>query len=103
MYFIGIMHTYYIQVRTVHMPLLVNTTIVLNQGMKYVTTLRFVKKNHKNKKQNLKYGILSSKEVEAIPCDRLLVDIIRPYKISIEGHDDPLILKALTIIDPPTG
>ena len=45
MYFIGIMHTYYIQVRTVHMPLLVNTTIFLNQGMKYVSTLRFVKKS----------------------------------------------------------
>ena len=27
----------------------------------------------------------------------------KPYKIRIEGHNDPLILKALTMIDLDTG
>ena len=39
----------------------------------------------------------------AIPWDRLLVYLIGPYKIRKDGHDDPLILKALTMIDPTTG
>ena len=33
--------------------------------------------------------------MEAIPWDRLLVDLIGPYKIIIEVLDEPLILKAL--------
>ena len=37
----------------------------------------------KNKKPNLTYGKLPAKEAEAIPWDRLLVDIILPYKIRI--------------------
>ena len=45
---------------------------------------------------------LPTKEVEALPWDILLVDIIVPYKIRIEFHDDPLILKSLTIIYPAT-
>ena len=28
---------------------------------------------------------------------------IDPYKIIIEGQDEPLILKSITIIDPKTG
>ena len=35
--------------------------------------------------------------------DRLLVDLIGPYKIRIESNGEPLILKDLTIIDPATG
>ena len=57
----------------------------------------------KNKKINKKYGYLPAKEAEAIPWDRLSVDLIGPYKIKREGHDEPLVLKALTMIDPATG
>ena len=57
---------------------------------------------HKNKKQNLKYGNLPAKEAQAIPWDRLLVDLIIPYKSIREGYNYPLILKALTIIYPAT-
>ena len=39
--------------------------------------------------------------MEAIPWDRLLVDLISTYKISIEGKDDPLILKYFNMIDTP--
>ena len=35
----------------------------------------------KNKKQNLKYVKLPAKEAEAIPWDRLSVDLVGPYKI----------------------
>ena len=48
--------------------------------------------------KNLKYGKLTAKEAGAIPWDILLVDIIGPYKIRREGHEEPLILKYLTII-----
>ena len=63
----------------------------------------FVTIVRKRRKQNLKCGKLPPKEVEAIPWYRLLVDLIGSYKIRRECHDDPLILKALTIIDPATG
>ena len=46
---------------------------------------------------------LSAKEAEDIPCDKSSVDVIRPYIIRREGHDDPLTLKTLTMIDPATG
>ena len=42
-------------------------------------------------------------ESEAIPWDISLIDLIGSYKIRREGHDYPLILKALTMIDPATG
>ena len=32
-----------------------------------------------------------------------MVDLIGPYKIRREGHDNPLIIKASIIIDPATG
>ena len=57
----------------------------------------------KNKRQNLKYVKLTAKEAEVIIWDIILVDIIDPYNIRREGHDDPLILKSLTVIDPATG
>ena len=57
----------------------------------------------KNKKQNLEYGKFSVKEAEAITWDRLSVDLIGSYKIIREGRDDPLILRALTMIYPSTG
>ena len=54
----------------------------------------------KNKKQNLKCGKLPTKEVEAIPWDRILVDLIGPYKIRREGHYNPLIIKSLNYYRP---
>ena len=41
--------------------------------------------------------------MEAIPWDRLLVDLIGPYKIITEGNKYPLVLKSLTMINPATG
>ena len=41
--------------------------------------------------------------MEAIPWERLSVDLIGQYKIRRGVHNDPLILKALTMIDPETG
>ena len=61
-------------------------------------TLRFVTLV-RNTRKKLKYGKLTAKKTEAIPCYRLLVDIIGPYTVRREGHDDPIILKALTMID----
>ena len=48
------------------------------------------------KETNHKYGKLPAKEAEAIPWERLSVDLMGPYKIIIEGHDDSLIIKSLT-------
>ena len=41
--------------------------------------------------------------MKAVLWDIYLVDIISPYKPRREGHDDPLILKSLTMTDPETG
>ena len=67
------------------------------------THIKFFKTCHKNKKQNKKDYHLPSKEVYINPWDRLLVDVIGPYRIRREVWDDPLILKALTMIDPAYG
>ena len=40
--------------------------------------------------------------MEAIPWERLAVYLIGSYKIRREGNGDPLILKALIMIDPET-
>ena len=56
----------------------------------------------KCKKQKIKYGHLPAKEAEATPWERLCVDLIGPYKIKREGKE-PLLLKAVTMIDPATG
>ena len=58
---------------------------------------------NRNKKQNFKYGELFTKKAKAIQRDRLLVVLIGPYKIIGEGHDDTLIIKSLTMIEPVTG
>ena len=39
---------------------------------------------------------------EETPWNKLCVDLIGPYKIRIKGKY-PLILKAVTVIDPITG
>ena len=49
-----------------------------------------------------KYRKLNAKKAEAIPWNKLFVDLIGPYKIRREGRDAPLIIKALTMIDPTT-
>ena len=41
--------------------------------------------------------------MEAIPWDWFLVYLIVPYKIIREGPDEPLIIKALTMINPANG
>ena len=41
--------------------------------------------------------------MEDITWNRLLVDLIGPYNIRIDGQDAPLILKSLTMIDSSTG
>ena len=51
----------------------------------------------------MKCGHLHAKETEAIPWYILLIDLMGPYKIIRESHDHPIILKAITIIDPSTG
>ena len=44
------------------------------------THIEVWKTSQKNKKQDLKYGKLPAKEAEYILQDRLLVDLIGPYK-----------------------
>ena len=56
----------------------------------------------KNNKQNFNYVKLPAKEAEAIPWEIFSLDIIGPYKIRIEGHDDPIMIKYLTMIEPET-
>jgi transposase InsO family protein len=55
-----------------------------------------------NKKRNKKYGHMPEKEAEAIPWDKLCVDLIGPYKIRRKGQED-LVCRAVTMIDPATG
>jgi hypothetical protein len=56
------------------------------------------------KKQSKKYGLLPEKEAEAMPWDRLCVDLIGPYNIksNVKGVKIPP-LKCVTMIDPATG
>ena len=64
-----------------------------NLRNKIHTDINFCTECQKNKKQNIKYGKLPSKEAEAIPWDELLVYLIGQYKIRIE----------VTMIYPETG
>jgi len=57
----------------------------------------------KNKRQQKKFGLLPEKEAEYEPWQCLCVDLIGPYRINIKGKKDPLICKAVTMIDPATG
>ena len=56
----------------------------------------------RTKRSTKKYGKLPAKMTEETPWNKLCVDLIFPYKIHIKGKE-PLILKALTMIDPVTG
>ena len=53
------------------------------------------------KKQQKKYGHLSSKEAEDLPWSRVNVDLIGPYVVHTPAATH--ILCALTMIDPVTG
>jgi hypothetical protein len=56
------------------------------------------------KKQSKKYGLLPEKEAEAMPWDRLCVNLICPYDIksNVKRVKIPP-LKCITMIDPATG
>jgi hypothetical protein len=56
------------------------------------------------KKQSKKYGLLPEKEAEAMPWDRLCIDLIGPYyiKSNVKGVKIPP-LKCVTMINPATG
>ena len=56
-------------------------------------TLRFVILVIEKRKRQFKYGKLTVKKAEAIPWDRLLVDLIGPYITIREGHDETIILQ----------
>ena len=57
----------------------------------------------RNKRRHKKYGHLPEKEAEAMPWDKMCIDLIGPYKINRKGKLDPLICKCVTMIDPATG
>ena len=50
----------------------------------------------------MKYGLLPEKEAEAIPLDKMYIDLIGPYKIRRKGKKN-LVCRAVTMIDPATG
>ena len=54
------------------------------------------------KRTHAKYGHLPEKEAEAIPWDKLCVDLIGPYHIKQKGKKE-LKLWCITMIDPATG
>ncbi len=56
----------------------------------------------RNKRKQKKYGLLPPKDAEAIPWDKLCIDLIGPYKIRRKGKKD-LICRCVTMIDPATG
>ena len=68
-----------------------------------LTLIKVCKSCQKIKKQNFKYGKLPNKEAEASPWDRISIDLISPYKIRRGGHENPFIIKALTVLDPEAG
>ena len=56
----------------------------------------------RSKRKHKKYGILPPKEAEAIPWDKMCIDLIGPYKIRCKGQKD-LECKCITMIDPAMG
>ena len=56
------------------------------------------------KKRTKKYGLLPEKTAESDPWDVLCIDLIGPYQIERKNKKKkPLVLWALTMIDPATG
>jgi len=56
----------------------------------------------KTKRRQKKYGHLPPKMAEAMPWNRLCVDLIGLYKIRRKGKKN-LVCKCVTMIDPATG
>ena len=60
-----------------------------------------------SKRQRKKYGKLPAKEAEAIPWQKLCVDLIGPYNIKVKGkrnkHEKPKTLWCVTMVDPATS
>ena len=54
------------------------------------------------RKTSKKFGHLPEKEAEAIPWDKMCIDLIGPYTIRRKGQKS-LICKCVTMIDPATG
>ena len=70
--------------------------------MQITTSVRSCAICQRNKKQRKKYGHLPEKTAEAIPWDKLCVDLIGPYQFKRKGLPT-LICKCVTMIDPATG
>ena len=66
------------------------------------TQIKVCKTLQINKNQNFKYGYLPLTEAGSIPWDMLLLYLKDPYKIRIGGHDNPLTIKSLTMINSAT-
>ena len=56
----------------------------------------------KNKRRHKKYGHLPEKEAEAIPWDKMCLDLIGPYIIR-RKNKTRLVCRCVTMIDPATG
>jgi transposase InsO family protein len=56
----------------------------------------------RNKRRQKKYGFLPPKDAEAVPWEKLCVDLIGPYKIRRKGKKF-IICRCVTMIDPATG
>jgi hypothetical protein len=54
------------------------------------------------RKTSKKFGHLPEKEAEAIPWDKMYIDLIGPYTIRGKGQKN-LICKCVTMIDPATS
>lgn len=50
-----------------------------------------------------KFGHIPTKSADTKPWEILCVNLIGPYQIKQKGIEQPLILKAVTMIDPVTG
>ena len=54
------------------------------------------------KRSHTKYGLLPVKEAELVPWERLCVDLIGPYTVTLDAGQQKK-LWAITMIDPTTG
>jgi hypothetical protein len=50
-----------------------------------------------------RFGPFPEKEAEAMPWDKMCIDLIGPYTIRRKGNKKPLICKCIMMIDPATG
>ena len=81
-YVVNWYHTYLLHPGKVHTEATISQHYYLHQLRDDICIyIKVFNTCQKNKKHNLKYGKLLSKEAEAIPWDRLLVDIISHIKL----------------------